>query len=196
MTTERNISLRMDVGQQALSDSTAQHHPDTPRQATPQDRDAFLRALHTASGHPDIQGQRQHPDTNNAARDHPLSHSIPSVAVPPAPTVNRLETPIQHDLCESLERLLVSDEGNHEEVRLDIKDDALPGVSIRLFEAEGRLTVCFVCSADAVRRRLDATITELAGQLATRLQRDVLVQVQTDDPQDLRLNEALARPQG
>lgn len=195
MTTDRNVSLRTDVGHQALSDPSAQQNPDTQRQATPESRDAFLKAMHTPSEQSESKTQSRDSGADDSAREHSLPRGIPPVSLPVTPATENIEASIQHDLCDSLERLLVSDEDNRQEVRLDLKDDALPGVTVRLFEAEGGLTVCFICSVDSVRRRLDAAISELAQQLATRLQRDVLLQVQTDDPHDLRLNEAQARAQ-
>lgn len=195
MTADRSVSLRLDVNQQALTDTSTQHQRDTPREASPESRDAFRQAMRGAS--------TSGPDTatsdgqvSSTSSEETLPRGIPPVVLPPTHGAGRasLDATLQQNLCGSLERLLVSDD-NREEVRLDLKDDALPGVSIRILEDEGRLVVCFTCSVDSVRRRLDAAINELAQQLADRLHRDVLLQVQTDDPQDLRLNEALSGPQ-
>lgn len=196
MSADRPVSLRLDVNQQPLADTSANNQQSTPREANPESRRAFQQALHggsSSASHADNPG----PAGTPAAHSDALPHGIPSVTLPaggPA-SAPALDAGIQDALCNSLERLLVSEDGARDEVRLDISDETLPGVSVNVFEDEGRLVVCFTCSVDKVRRDLDAAIHHLAQQLANRLHRDVLLQVQTDDPQDLRLNEALASPQ-
>lgn len=92
-----------------------------------------------------------------------------------------------------LERLMV-DEGNGQgggkQVRMELKSDVLPGVTIAIQEAEGRLQVDFICSVESSRLRLNAAAPAQAQTLAERLQRPVLLRVQTDDLDDLCLFEA------
>ena len=99
-------------------------------------------------------------------------------------------------LHELLDRLMVDDEAGGKQVRMDLKDDLLPGVSIVIQEAEGRLQVDFICRAEASRLRLNAALPAQAPLLAQRLERDVLLRVQTDDLEDPCLFEVTASPEG
>lgn len=96
---------------------------------------------------------------------------------------------------DSIERLMV-DDGQHgsRQVRMQLKDDVLPGVTVAIQECDGRLQVDFVCSVEASRLRLNEEASSHARTLADRLQRDVLVRVQTDDDEDPCLLETLACP--
>lgn len=93
----------------------------------------------------------------------------------------------------SIERLMV-DDGQHgqRQVRMELKDDLLPGVTVVIQEFEGRLQVDFVCSVESSRLRLNSAAPEQARALADRLRRDVLLRIQTDDDDDLCLLEILA----
>lgn len=111
-------------------------------------------------------------------------------ATPPAvPTPSPFDAELGQDL---LERLMVDDGAGHsggKQVRMELKSDVLPGVSIAIEEAEGRLQVRFICSVESSRLRLVAAAPLHAQTLAERLQRPVLLQVQTDDADDLYLFE-------
>ncbi len=94
---------------------------------------------------------------------------------------------------DSIARLLVDDGRNgSRQVRMAIKDEVLAGVSVAIGEHEGRLQVDFICSNEDSRLRLNALAPEQARTLAQRLQRDVLLRVQTDDEEDPCLLETLA----
>ena len=104
--------------------------------------------------------------------------------------------PQQSELSENLgnevERLMVSDGSNgNRQVRLEIKDDLLPGVTIAIQELEGRMQVDFVCSIESSRQKLVSALSDLSTTLAHRLGREVLLRVQTDDEDDPCLQEAL-----
>jgi len=77
---------------------------------------------------------------------------------------------------------------------MDLKDDVLPGVSVVVQEAEGRVVVEFICALEPPRQRLAAAVGQHAQELAGRLRRDVLVRVVTDDPEDPCAVEAAASP--
>jgi len=94
-----------------------------------------------------------------------------------------------------LQRLMVSDgSSGNRQVRMMLKEDILPGVSVVIHEVAGRLQVDYVCSQEASRLRLNDAAPEQAKVLAASLNREVLVTVQTDDEEDLCLLEALASP--
>ncbi|MBS1196648.1 MAG: hypothetical protein H6R18_433 [Proteobacteria bacterium] len=96
-------------------------------------------------------------------------------------------------LSEEVDRLMVADGSNgNRQVRMDLKDDLLPGVTVTIQENEGRLQVDFICSIESSRLKLSRALPELANTLAQRLQRDVLMRVQTDDDEDPCLQEVLA----
>lgn len=97
-------------------------------------------------------------------------------------------------LSQSAEQLLVNDDGGRREVRVELKDDVFPGVSVAVFEDEGRLVAAFTCSVESSRERLAASAQTLAAELAGSLSRPARVQVQTDDPEDPCLVEASADP--
>lgn len=114
---------------------------------------------------------------------------------PPGPAAQSAVNPsVDRELSETLlERLMVDDgngQGSGKQVRMALKSDVLPGVTIAVQEAEGRLQVDFICSVESSRLRLNAAIPVQAQTLAERLQRPVLLRVQTDDEEDLCLFEA------
>ena len=92
-----------------------------------------------------------------------------------------------------VERLMVGEgRSGGQEIRMDLKDEALPGVTVVIGECEGRLQVDFICCEEASRLKLCAVLDHFAETLAGRLSRDVLVRVMTDDEEDPRLCESLA----
>lgn len=100
-----------------------------------------------------------------------------------------------HHLDQAVESLMVdADHRGQRQVRMDLKDEVLPGVSIVVQHEQGRLQVDFICVNDESRLRLNRTAPTCAQDLATRLHTEVLVRVQTDDPEDLCLFEVAARP--
>ena len=87
-------------------------------------------------------------------------------------------------------RMMVGDgSSGNRQVRIELQDDALLGVSITVQQIDGRLQVDFVCSNEQSRLQLNRAAPSLANQLADRLKQDVLVRVQTDDDEDLCLYE-------
>jgi hypothetical protein len=95
----------------------------------------------------------------------------------------------------TVERLMVGDgRSGNKQVRIELKDDVLPGVSLTVQELDGRIQVDFFCSVEDSRMRLNEAASAQANELAQRLARDVLVRVQTDDEDDPCLLEAAASP--
>lgn len=118
--------------------------------------------------------------------------SVPPVAAAPQdPAASALGPQIE----QAVERLLVDDDHRgRRQVRMDLKDDVLPGVSVVIQHGEGRLQVDFICSQEASRLRLNRSAPTQAQALAERLGCEVLLRVQTDDEEDPCLFEAAARP--
>nr|MBF0685031.1 hypothetical protein [Pseudomonas sp.] len=102
---------------------------------------------------------------------------------------------LARDVGTAVERLLVSDgSSGRREVRIDLADESLPGVSVSVFEEQGRVVAAFVCANETSRERLVACAATLASELAQALSRDAMIRITTDDPDDLCLVEALAGP--
>ena len=89
-------------------------------------------------------------------------------------------------MLEQLARRLLVGDGSQgrRSVLIQLDDPQLPGVTVDIFEEAGRLVARFICSEEDARQRLRAGARWFANSLAQRLQRDVRVQVQTDDPED------------
>jgi hypothetical protein len=94
-------------------------------------------------------------------------------------------------LARRAERLeqLAEPGGGRRQVRVDLKDDVLPGVSVSVYDEEGRCVAEFVCANARSRERLCAMAPELAAQLADSLGRPARVRVSADDPEDPCLAE-------
>lgn len=221
MTPDPHFSLYLNVNTQALHDATSEQGSEALHDASPQSQDAFRHAMGQqrnadadTTANPEAETEMEDEADSTPRHTRPTSgdseasepahtpqHEIADLSPPPRlaleATSKQIETAaapalaagLRDALFTSLDRLLVSDDRS--ELRLDLKDEILPGVSVRLAETEGRLTVCFTCSVDSVRRQLSAHIDDLARELAQHLQRDALIQVQTDDPHDMRLTETL-----
>lgn len=93
-------------------------------------------------------------------------------------------------LLGSAEQLLVADGSQgRRQVRVELKDEVLPGVSVSVYEAEGRVVADFTCASEPSRERLASLARPLAEQLAESLGRATRVRVGTDDPEDPCLAE-------
>ena len=105
------------------------------------------------------------------------------------------DTALGDRMAEGIERLMVGDgSSGNRQVRMELKDELLPGVSVVVQELEGRVQVDFICANEDSRQRLVAALEANARTLAERLNRPVLLRVQTDDEDDPCLREALAHP--
>lgn len=102
---------------------------------------------------------------------------------------------LSDQLQQMLAQLMVDDQtAGGKQVRMELKDGSLPGVTVIIHEAQGRLQVDFVCSVEDSRLRLTALAPDHASRLAARLARDVLLRVQSNDEDDPRLLEVAATP--
>lgn len=112
--------------------------------------------------------------------------------VPDLTSRPRRESALTGALAEQVEHLMVSDgQDGRRAVRLELKDDALAGVTVAIEEIDGRLQVDFFCATEPSRRALNDALPAMATSLAERLRRDVLMRVQTDDEDDPCLTEQL-----
>lgn len=193
MSIDRRIDLNIGLAREALQQQPG--HADTGQRRGPapeSDRQAFERAL---QAEPEAPAER----ADEAPRPFALfgAAAAPLAGASSQPDATAGEAAeLGRTLAASAERLLVSEDGgNGREVRIDLKDELLPGVSVRIYEDQGRLVTAFVCASEDARERLNAWAPGFAAELAQSLRREVLVQVQTDDPEDLRLFETVRRPE-
>ena len=122
------------------------------------------------------------PGAGAAASPFELFQPAPAGSVPPPPAAADALTPALEQMAK---RLLVGDGSQGRRgVQITLDDAQLPGVVVDVFEEAGRLVARFTCSDEGARARLSAGANWFAQGLAQRLQRDVRVEVQTDDPED------------
>jgi hypothetical protein len=211
MSIDRRIELQLalqqrgdqfkDFGSQARQD---QPHPEA--QAGAQER--FDRAMAGAaapsrSATPSATDPAALPlaDHNARAQADPGAalafFGLPAARIAPAAGADvGVPTALNRQLGEAVEQLLVDDGsgGGNRQIRLQLKDDVLAGVTVVIQECEGRLQVDFICAEEAARLKLNRIAPEHAQLLAQRLAREVLLRVQTDDEEFPCLYEVAASP--
>ncbi|QEI08261.1 hypothetical protein FXN63_22295 [Pigmentiphaga aceris] len=158
---------------------------DTPPSDT--DRKAFEDAM---SAEHDAASAAAKPKANEALLAPPAPFALFGTARTDASGQAAVPSGLADVLSQSAEQLMINDQDGRREVRVELKDDVFPGVSVAVFENEGRLVAAFTCSDESSRERLAACAPALAKELAQSLSRATLVQVQTDDPDDPCLVEA------
>lgn len=113
--------------------------------------------------------------------------AVPSAGVPAGVLM-----PLAESLGYAVERLMVGEGRSGNQVRMELKDELLPGVTVAIEAQEGRMQVDFFCRIERSRLLLNNALDAMAETLAQRLQRDVMMRVQTDDAEDRCLVERLA----
>ncbi len=177
MSMDRRIGLETAIPQGTGTLSNSDGHA-AGRQASDADRQAFEQAM--AQGEPEAAPEP-------ASAPSPFSLFGAAAAAPQAGTHAQA---LARALSETAEQLLVADgSGGRRQVRVELKDDVLPGVSVSVYEEEGRCVADFVCANERSRERLCAMAPELAAQLADSLGRPARVRVSADDPEDPCLAE-------
>ncbi|MBV7485196.1 hypothetical protein [Bordetella sp. BOR01] len=184
MSIDRRIGLETAIpqGMPDLPESGA----ETRRDASDADRRAFEQAM--------AQGDGAAPADTPAATPRPFAlFGVPQGTAAPG-TFDPPEG-LADMLASSADRLLVGDgSAGRREVRIELKDDMLPGVTLAVYEEAGRLVAGFVCANEASRERLCGSARVLAQEMAQSLARPALVRVSTDDPEDPCLLEEAADP--
>ncbi|WP_323018745.1 hypothetical protein [Castellaniella sp.] len=184
--TDRRIDLNIGLSQ-GLPDLSQSGLGQPRREAADADRRAFEQAMNQTSA-----------DGAPAAAADPAGDTPKPFALfggPAAPLSGSEQAPagLAQDLARAADRMLVGDGSTgRREVRLALKDEILPGVTMSVYEEEGRLVAAFVCSREASRERLAACARALADEWAQSVGRPVLVRVSADDPDDPCLTEAAA----
>lgn len=193
--TDRRIGLDTAVPQ-GMPGSSARFGAggaDVRGQASKDDRQAFEQAM--SSERPPAPAPAETPAAD-VPRPFALFGAFASTAAAAA-TTGGAPAPgeLSQGLRQAAERLLVGDgSSGRREVRIELKDDVLPGVTVCVYEDQGLLVAAFVCASEPSREKLCACARALAGELAGSLNRAVLVRVGTDDPEDPCPFEAAADP--
>lgn len=199
MSVERGIHLDVqvpDFGARDFLPDTRGGHPAPMQQPDEQATERFEAALAGQNRDADARGTQVKTDGQVPGSLFDLlgaQHRLAAPGVSAAPPQERVSSDWAQQMGESIERLMVDDGQNgSRQVRMQLKEEVLPGVTVAIQECEGRLQVDFICSVEASRLRLNQEAPVHARTLADRLQRDVLLRVQTDDEDDLCLLETLA----
>lgn len=188
MSIDRRIDLHTSVAQQDHAD-LAQSDPGLRRNASDADRQAFERALSQPRDESADEAERQ-PAPQQAADAMPRPFGLFAAGVPcampaDAEAAGDVAATLGRDLVEAADRLLVGDgSSGRREVRVELKDDVLPGVTVSVYHEAGRVVAAFACASEASREKLCAAAPALAAELAQSLDRACLVRVTTDDPED------------
>lgn len=182
MIDNQNLGLSSGL-QQPLTDTENQQNSNPKKQPDADSKLIWQRALHSKDAAP-------------LSNPEPIPYVTLITGMQPRVNTEHHEMPaaIQQDLLNILDRILVRDDAHTKEVRISLSDSSFRGLSVRILKDEGRLLFCFICELDTVKRKFDTNAPGLAQQLANRLNQDVLVQVQTNNDNDLRLVEASAIP--
>lgn len=190
MTLDRSIRLETSVrdlgaraGEGFVPDKGRQGEPDA------QARDQFQQALEARS--PAAHEPSPQPSSPLAAPFGLLA----DVAVRQPPDEADPGLAWRRQLTETVARLYVGEgRAGGKQVRMDLDEDVLPGVSVAIEQVEGRLQVDFICRVEASRLKLVGAAPRQAPELAQRLDRPVLLRIQTDDEEDPCLLEVAAAP--
>jgi hypothetical protein len=181
-TIERRINLDTSVPQ-GMPEFSQSGAGEGRREAADTDRHAFEQAL----------AQPDEPADNNADAStvpRPLDlYATVAAGVPATPPPG-----LARSLEQAVDRLLVDDgnSGGRREVRITLKEDVLTGVSVAVYQDEGRMVAAFTCSNETSREKLNRCARALAEEMSRSLHQDALVRVSTDDPEDPCLFEVAA----
>lgn len=190
MTVDRNVRLDVsltDVGDRTLGRWAARERPrEEPDEKA---RERFDRAF---SGEEEDKPAREE-EEHEPPRPFDLFGGGAARARSREPAAGAAAAPAWAGQLEKMLSRLMVGEGTAggKQVRMELSDDVLPGVTVAIQEVDGRLQVEFICSVPASRLRLEASVPQEAQPLAQRLGRDVLLRVLDDNPSDPRALEVL-----
>jgi len=87
---------------------------------------------------------------------------------------------------QAVARLMVGvDRDGAKQVRVELRNEWMPGVRMVLQEAGGRVQIDLICSVEASRHRLSAISSREVGDIARRCKRDLLVRVRSEESADV-----------
>lgn len=186
MSTDRRIGLEIGLSQGGAEWDTRQGgDAERRRDADEADSQAFARALKGADD-----------ESLDAARmSAPLTpFGLFGPAPPQAPAAPDAASGLEESLRLAAGRLLVSDQGGggRREVRVELDEGFMEGVSVSVFEDGGALAVLFRCASERAQQRVSALAQGLADGLAASLRRLVRINLQDRDGADVHPGQWLA----
>lgn len=186
MSTDRRIGLEIGLSQGGAEWDTRQGgDAERRRDADEADSQAFARALKGADD-----------ESLDAARmSAPLTpFGLFGPAPPQAPAAPDAASGLEESLRLAAGRLLVSDQGGggRREVRVELDEGFMEGVSVSVFEDGGALAVLFRCASERAQQRVSALAQGLADGLAATLRRLVRINLQDRDGADVHPGQWLA----
>lgn len=195
MSIDRHISLDTAIAQ-GLPDLN-QSGAGTRREAREGDRQAFERALGEDAPDADDAAARRGQQDTPAPPAGAFGLFAGAAARVETSADAALRAALREHLLAAASQLRVGEGGSgRREVSVTLDEAVLPGVTVSVHEDEGRVVAAFVCRVESSRERLNLAAPGLAADLAAALARPTLVQVSTDDPEDLCLTESRAEPEG
>ena len=139
--------------------------------------------------------ERPAAEADTVLPDSTMGSMLPPPRLGQAPVAEATaQSEVAARVSDLVDRLMVDVDGSNRQVRIDLKDSALPGVTLVIQEHEGRLQVDFVCREEPVRVQLNREADGHAALLATRLRREVLLRVMADDEEFPCVHEVAAQP--
>ncbi len=126
-----------------------------------------------------------------APSDPPTPFAFFSDSVRSAESSTDAQQILVRHLASVADRLLVGDgSSGRREVRIDLKAEVLPGVTMSVYEEGAWLVVEFSCAQESSRDTLCRCAQQLADELVASLRRSTVLRVHTNDPDDPRPFEA------
>lgn len=87
------------------------------------------------------------------------------------------------------------DDSSKRQVSMTLADDVLPGVTLSVYENEGRIVGDFICVEERSWSRLCQIAERMVSELANQLSRDARIYVRTDDADDVYPFQVNATPE-
>jgi len=131
--------------------------------------------------------QDDSPDQRDVAALRPLDlfgGTTPTLVEPAPATESPEMTGLEENLARMARTLLVGESPGGETVRVELATENLPGVVLEVFKDQGAVVAQFICANEHSRTRLARAVPWLGESLSHSLNRDTLVRVLTDDPED------------
>lgn len=186
MSTDRRIDLEIGLSQGGAGwDARKGGDGERRRDADDADSQAFARVLKGVAD-----------ESQEAARmSAPLTpFGLFGAAPPQASAEPQLSSELEESLRLAARRLLVSDQdgSGRREVRVELDEGFMEGVSVSVFEEGGALVVLFRCATQSAQRRVSALAQGLADGLAASLRRLVRISLLDHDDVDVHPGQWMA----
>lgn len=186
---ERRVEAGVHAGTQLFREADAGMKGNGGAQTQPdeQDRARFEQAMSAEPEPAQMQAK------TSAAAPPVSPFALFGAAAAPSPQPAAPSFNLQ-DAQSLINRLMVSQDGSAAQVRMELNEEHLPGVTAAVYEDGGLLTVDFICRNENSRQLLNQSSAALVQEMAENLNRPVVWRVMTDDEEDLCLHEVQGTP--